>query len=99
MTYNVPVGLKSAFHSNPEDALNHSITPSSPVLWTAVPPTGVVSLLPAGLQTEDCWITGVALGTATVTISQGGVSRTDTVNVVPVPLDHFALIQDPPVPA
>jgi len=99
MTFTIPVGFKRAFHSNPQDALNNPVLPSSPVQWTADPPTGIVALLPAGLQTEDCWITGLALGSVNLTVSQGGVTRNDTVTVVPVPLDHFALAADPPTQA
>ncbi len=96
-SFDIPVGFKRAFHSQPEDTLNNPVVPSSNVTWSVVPATGVVNLAPAGLQTEDCWISAVALGSSTVTISQGGVTSVLTVNVVPVPLDHFAPVADGPV--
>jgi hypothetical protein len=99
MTFTIPVGFKRACHSNPQDVSDHAVTPSSPVIWTADPPTGVVSLLPAGVQSVDCWITGTDIGTATITVAQGGVTETATINVVAVPLDHFALTADPATPA
>jgi hypothetical protein len=99
MTFTIPVGFKSAFHSHPQDSANNPVVPSSPVSWSVDPPLGVVSLAPAGVQSQDCWVTGAAVGTATLTVTDGAVSLTATINVVPVPLDHFALVVDPPQPA
>ncbi len=96
LSFDIHLGFKRLFHSQPQTAPpdNAPVVPSSPIAWSVTPATGVVTLDPAPGEAEYCIISSVALGSSNVTVSQGGITQTVTVNVIPVPLDHFAMVAD-----
>jgi hypothetical protein len=94
----ITVAQKFLLHSNPEDRGNDPIDPAtlpSAVAWSTSN-NSLVTLAPQGVNTVDCEVSALAVGTAIVFFQEGSNQGAYTVEITAGPFDHFAPANDAP---